>query len=57
MSCCPKSAWGELKNPDYKEKGTVEKVRLIIKVTESLDNEIHEFKIRKIAKASFCFER
>ena len=26
MSCCPKAAWGELKNPDYKEKGTVEKV-------------------------------
>jgi hypothetical protein len=26
MSCCPENAWGDLKNPDYKEKGSVEKV-------------------------------
>ena len=26
MSCCTENAWGELKNPDYKEKGIVEKV-------------------------------
>ena len=26
MSCCPSTAWGELKNPDYKEKGKVEKI-------------------------------
>ena len=25
-SCCPTTAWGELKNPNYKEKGMVEKV-------------------------------
>ena len=25
-SCCPSTSWGELKNPDYKEKGVVEKV-------------------------------
>jgi len=25
-SCCTENAWGELKNPDYKEKGIVEKV-------------------------------
>ena len=24
--CCPTTAWGDLKNPNYKEKGTVEKV-------------------------------
>ena len=24
--CCPKTAWGNLKNPDYKEKGTIVKV-------------------------------
>ena len=24
--CCPAKAWGDLKNPNYKEKGTVEKV-------------------------------
>ena len=28
MSCCPKVAWGELKNPNYQEKGKVEKVIL-----------------------------
>ena len=26
MSCCTPNAWGDLKNPDYKEKGQVEKV-------------------------------
>ena len=26
MSCCPKTAWGELKNPNYQEKGQVERV-------------------------------
>ena len=26
MSCCTSNAWGDLKNPDYKEKGQVEKV-------------------------------
>ena len=26
MSCCTANAWGDLKNPDYKEKGQVEKV-------------------------------
>ena len=26
MSCCTANAWGDLKNPDYKEKGEVEKV-------------------------------
>ena len=26
MSCCTENAWGELKNPNYKEKGIVEKV-------------------------------
>jgi len=26
MSCCPSTAWGELKNTDYKEKGQVQKV-------------------------------
>ena len=46
MSCCPKSAWGELKNPDYKEKGTVEKVRLVKDIHENLfDDELHVFKI------------
>ena len=25
-SCCPTTAWGELKNPNYKEKGTIVKV-------------------------------
>ena len=29
MSCCPKVAWGELKNPNYQEKGKVEKVILL----------------------------
>ena len=28
MSCCPKVSWGELKNPNYQEKGKVEKVIL-----------------------------
>ena len=47
MSCCPKSAWGELKNPDYKEKGIVEKVRLVKEANENLsDDELHSiFKI------------
>ena len=26
MSCCPSTAWGQLNNPDYKEKGQVEKI-------------------------------
>ena len=26
MSCCTANAWGDLKNPDYKEKGQVERV-------------------------------
>ena len=26
MSCCTANAWGDLKNPDYKEKGQVDRV-------------------------------
>ncbi len=26
MSCCTANAWGDLKNPDYQEKGQVERV-------------------------------
>ena len=56
MSCCPKSAWGELKNPDYKEKGTVEKVRLVKEVNENLfDDKIHKLKTCKHQKQVFAF--
>ncbi len=26
MSCCPTNAWGNIGNPDYKEKGQVDKI-------------------------------
>ena len=36
MSCCPKVAWGELKNPNYQEKGKVEKVELCKQTLQTL---------------------
>ena len=46
LSCCPKTSWGELKNPNYKDKG---KRNTFIKI----DNKgSHEFsrKTRSIQK-------